>query len=266
MTLLVAALLGVVQGLTEFLPVSSTAHLLIGARLLAFEDPGGVFTVMIQLGSILAVMWLYRTRIVHIVTGLPSDAGARRFAAMILVAFAPAVLAGLFLADYVTTVLYESPRVIATTFVLGGIVMLLVERYRPVPSVLEVDRTPFARALGIGACQVLALVPGVSRSGATIVGGMVLGLDRAAAAEFSFFLAMPTMMAAFVHSLLKLRHHLAPERAAEIAIGFVMAFIAAALVVKPFLAVVRRTGFVPFAWYRIAAGLALFGALAAGWV
>jgi undecaprenyl-diphosphatase len=265
-TLLVAALLGVVQGLTEFLPVSSTAHLLIGARLLAFEDPGGVFTVMIQLGSILAVMWLYRTKIVRIVTGLPSDAAARRFAAMILVAFAPAVLAGLFLADYVTTVLYESPRVIATTFVLGGIVMLLVERYRPAPSVLDADRTPFARALGIGACQVLALVPGVSRSGATIVGGMVLGLDRAAAAEFSFFLAMPTMMAAFVHSLLKLRHHLAPERAAEIAIGFVMAFIAAALVVKPFLAVVRRTGFVPFAWYRIAAGLALFGALAAGWV
>ena len=266
MTLLVAALLGVVQGLTEFLPVSSTAHLLIGARLLAFEDPGGVFTVMIQLGSILAVMWLYRTKIVRIVTGLPSDAAARRFAAMILVAFAPAVLAGLFLADYVTTVLYESPRVIATTFVLGGIVMLLVERYRPTPSVLDVDRTPIARALGIGACQVLALIPGVSRSGATIVGGMVLGLDRAAAAEFSFFLAMPTMMAAFVHSLLKLRHHLAPERAAEIAIGFVMAFIAAALVVKPFLAVVRRTGFVPFAWYRIAAGLALFGALAAGWV
>ena len=266
MTLLVAALLGVVQGLTEFLPVSSTAHLLIGARLLAFEDPGGVFTVMIQLGSILAVMWLYRTKIVRIVTGLPADPAARRFAAMILVAFAPAVLAGLFLADYVTTVLYESPRVIATTFVLGGIVMLLVERYRPAPSVLDADRTPFARALGIGACQVLALVPGVSRSGATIVGGMVLGLDRAAAAEFSFFLAMPTMMAAFVHSLLKLRHHLAPERAAEIAIGFVMAFIAAALVVKPFLAVVRRTGFVPFAWYRIAAGLALFGAIAAGWV
>jgi undecaprenyl-diphosphatase len=263
-TLLVAALLGVIQGLTEFLPVSSTAHLLIGARLLAFEDPGGVFTVMIQLGSILAVMWLYRTKIIRIVLGLPSDPAARRFAAMILVAFAPAVLAGLFLADYVTTVLYESPRVIATTFVLGGIVMLLVERYRPTPDVLDADRTPLARALGIGACQVLALVPGVSRSGATIVGGMVLGLDRAAAAEFSFFLAMPTMMAAFAHSALKVRHHLAPERAAEIAVGFLMAFIASALVVKPFLTVVRRAGFVPFAWYRIALGLALFGAIAAG--
>jgi undecaprenyl-diphosphatase len=263
-TLLVAALLGVIQGLTEFLPVSSTAHLLIGARLLGFEDPGGVFTVMIQLGSILAVMWLYRTKIIRIVLGLPSDPAARRFAAMILVAFAPAVLAGLFLADYVTNVLYESPRVIATTFVLGGVVMLLVERYRPTPDVLDADRTPLARALGIGACQVLALVPGVSRSGATIVGGMVLGLDRAAAAEFSFFLAMPTMMAAFAHSLLKVRHHLAPERAAEIAVGFLMAFIASALVVKPFLAVVRRAGFVPFAWYRIAVGLALFGAIVAG--
>jgi undecaprenyl-diphosphatase len=131
---------------------------------------------------------------------------------------------------------------------------------------MNAEHTPLLRALGIGACQVLALVPGVSRSGATIVGGMLMGLDRAAAAEFSFFLAMPTMMAAFVHSLLKVRHHLAPERAVEIAVGFVMAFIASALVVKPFLAVVRRAGFVPFAWYRIALGLALFGAIAARWV
>jgi undecaprenyl-diphosphatase len=265
-TLLVAALLGVVQGLTEFLPVSSTAHLLIGGRLLAYQDPGGVFTVMIQLGSILAVMWLYRSKIIRIVAGLPSDPDARRFAAMILAAFAPAVLAGAFLADYVTTVLYESPRVIATTFVAGGVVMLLVERYRPAPTVFDADRTPLTRALAIGACQVLALVPGVSRSGATIVGGMVMGLDRAAAAEFSFFLAMPTMTAAFAHSLLKVRDHLAPDRAGEIAVGFVMAFVASALVVRPFLAVVRRVGFVPFAWYRIAAGLALFGALAAGWL
>jgi undecaprenyl-diphosphatase len=265
-TLLVAALLGIVQGLTEFLPVSSTAHLLIGAHLLGYEDPGGVFTVMIQLGSILAVMWLYRSKIVRIVKGLPSDPDARRFAAMILIAFAPAIVAGALLADYITSVLYDSPRVIATTFVLGGIVMLVVERYRPAPVVLDADRTPLARALGIGVCQVLALVPGVSRSGATIVGGMLMGLDRAAAAEFSFFLAMPTMMAAFVHSLLKVRHHLAPERAVEIAVGFVMAFIASALVVKPFLAVVRRAGFVPFAWYRIALGLVLFGAIAARWV
>jgi len=265
-TLLVAALLGVIQGLTEFLPVSSTAHLLIGARLLHFDDPGGVFTVMIQLGSILAVMWLYRSKILHIVMRLPSDPGARHFALMILVAFLPAVFAGLLLADYVTTVLYESPKVFATTFVAGGIVMLLVERYRPAPTVLDADRTPLSRALGIGACQVLAMVPGVSRSGATIVGGMLMGLDRPAAAEFSFFLAMPTMMAAFAHSLLKVRHQLSSERALEIAIGFVMAFIASVLVVKPFLAVVRRSGFASFAWYRIVLGLAVFGAIAAHWL
>jgi undecaprenyl-diphosphatase len=135
-----------------------------------------------------------------------------------------------------------------------------------VPTVLDAGRTPLARALGIGACQVLALVPGVSRSGATIVGGMLMGLDRAAAAEFSFFLAMPTMIAAFAHSLLKVRHHLAPERAIEIAVGFIMAFIASVLVVRPFLAVVRRAGFAPFAWYRIALGLALFAAIAARWL
>jgi undecaprenyl-diphosphatase len=253
-----------VQGLTEFLPVSSTAHLLLGARLLGFDDPAGVFTVMIQLGSILAVMWLYRARLLAIVRGLPADPEARRFALAIAVAFAPAVAAGLFIADFVTEVLYESPRVFATTFVVGGIVMLLVERWRPSPTVTEASRTPLARALGIGLCQVLAMVPGVSRSGATIVGGMLMGLDRTAAAEFSFFLAMPTMTAAFAHSLLKVRHQLAPERAVEIAIGFVMAFVAAAIVVRPFLAVVRRSGFAPFAWYRIALGLALFAAIALG--
>lgn len=266
MILLVAALLGVIQGLTEFLPVSSTAHLLIGARLLGFDDPGGVFTVMIQLGSILAVMWLYRAKILRIISRLGSDPDARHFALMILVAFAPAVIAGVFLADYVTSVLYDSPKVFATTFILGGIVMLLVEKFRPAPTVLDADRTPLTRALGIGACQVLAMVPGVSRSGATIVGGMLMGLDRAAAAEFSFFLAMPTMMAAFAHSLLKVRHQLSVDRASEIAVGFVLAFVASLLVVRPFLGFVRRRGFAPFAWYRIVLGLGLFAAIAAHWL
>jgi undecaprenyl-diphosphatase len=261
---LVAAILGVVQGLTEFLPVSSTAHLLIGARLLHFDDPGGIFTVMIQLGSILAVMWLYRAKIAHVLRGLPSDADARHFVLMIGVAFLPAAVAGLLFSDYVKRVLYTTPAVIAVTFILGGIVMLIVERYRPAPTVLDADRTSLSRALGIGACQVLALVPGVSRSGATIVGAMVFGLDRPAAAEFSFFLAMPTMAAAFAHDLVKARHSLGTERALEIAIGFVMAFLASALVVRPFLGVVRRAGFVPFAWYRIAAGAALIAALAMG--
>lgn len=264
MVWLVAAILGVVQGLTEFLPVSSTAHLLIGARLLHFDDPGGVFTVMIQLGSILAVMWLYRAKILHVLRGLPTDPDARHFALMIVVAFLPAAVAGLLFSDFVKRVLYTTPAVIATTFILGGIVMLLVERYRPAPTVLDADRTSLSRALGIGACQVLALVPGVSRSGATIVGAMVFGLDRPAAAEFSFFLAMPTMTAAFAHDLLKARHSIGAERATEIAIGFVLAFVASVLVVRPFLGIVRRVGFVPFAWYRIGAGAALFAALAMG--
>jgi undecaprenyl-diphosphatase len=263
---LIAALLGVVQGLTEFLPVSSTAHLLIGARLLRFDDPGGVFTVMIQLGSILAVMWLYRVKIFHVLRGLPSDADARHFVLMIVVAFLPAAVAGALFSGFVKRVLYTTPAVIAATFIVGGIVMLIVERNRPEPSVLNADHTSLSRALAIGSCQVLALVPGVSRSGATIVGGMLMGLDRPAAAEFSFFLAMPTMAAAFAHDLIEVRHHLSTARAVEIAIGFVMAFIASALVVRPFLAVVRRTGFVPFAWYRILAGVVLLAVLALDWL
>ena len=262
MNYLIAALLGVIQGLTEFLPVSSTAHLLVAGRLFGYTDPA--FTVMIQLGSVLAIMWLYRVKILDVIRGLPNDRDARRFALMLFVAFVPAVLAGAFAADYVQTVLYESVRVIAVAFIVGGVVMLLVERFRPAPTVFDAERTPIARALGIGMCQVLALIPGVSRSGATIVGGMAMRLDRPAAAEFSFFLAMPTMVAAFAYELLGVREHITPERAAEIAVGFVAAFVAAALVVRPFLAFVRRSGFAPFAWYRIACGVALLVGFPAG--
>jgi undecaprenyl-diphosphatase len=260
-----AAVLGVVQGLTEFLPVSSTAHLLLGEKLLGFQDPMGVFTVMIQLGSILAIVWLYREKILHVLVGLPSDRDARRFAAMIIVAVIPALVAGALLSSFVKSVLYDTPAVYAATFIAGGIVMLIVERFRPAPEVLNAEHTPMARAFGVGLCQTLALVPGVSRSGATIVGGMLMGLDRPASAEFSFFLAIPTMAAAFGHDLLEVRHSLSPERAAEIAIGFVMAFIASLLVVRPFLAFIRRAGFGPFAWYRIVVGVAIAAALAAGW-
>src|SRR4051794_29972743 len=221
---------------------------------------------MIQLGSILAVMWLYRVKILHVVTAFPSDPEARHFLYMIAIAFLPAAVAGALLSGFVKRVLYTTPAVISVTFIAGGIVMLLVERYRPVATIVDADRTPLSRALAIGACQVLALIPGVSRSGATIVGAMLLGLDRPAAAEFSFFLAMPTMAAAFAHDLIEARHHLSTARAVEIAIGFVMAFIASALVVRPFLAVVRRTGFVPFAWYRILAGVVLLAVLALGWL
>jgi undecaprenyl-diphosphatase len=225
----------------------------------------GVFTVMIQLGSILAIVWLYRVKILHVIKGLPSDPDARRFAAMIIVAVVPALVAGALFSGFVKTVLYESPEVFAWSFILGGIVMLIVERFRPRPTILNAEHTPMSRALGVGLCQMLALIPGVSRSGATIVGGMLMGLDRPAAAEFSFFLAIPTMAAAFGHDLLDVRSSLGAERATEIAIGFVMAFIASVVVVRPFLAFIRHAGFGPFAWYRIVLGVAVLAALAAGW-
>jgi undecaprenyl-diphosphatase len=219
---------------------------------------------MIQLGSILAVMWLYREKLVGVLLGLPTSREARRFAAAIVVAFLPALVAGALLAGFVKRVLYHSLVAMAVAFIVGGIVMLIVERFRPAPDVRDASQTPVARAFGVGVCQTLALVPGVSRSGATIVGGMLMRLDRPAAAEFSFFLAMPTMIAAFVHDLWEVRDHLSSGRAAEIAVGFVFAFLAAALVVKPFLRFVTRAGFAPFAWYRIAVGIALLAALGMG--
>ena len=181
-------------------------------------------------------------------------------------AFLPALVAGAPRSGFLKSVLLASPGVIATAFIAGGVVMLVVEGLSPPVRVDAAERTPIGRAFLIGVCQTLALIPGVSRSGATIVGARALGLDRAAAAEFSFFLAMPTMIAAFVHDLWEVRGQLAPERAAEIAVGFVTAFVAAALVVKPFLRFVTRSGFGPFAWYRIVAGAAIFAAMGAGWL
>ena len=245
--------------------MSSTAHLLLGEKLLGFQDPMGVFTVMIQLGSILAIVWLYRVKILHVIAGLPSDPDARRFALMIVIATIPALVAGALFSSYVKSVLYESPLVFAVSFIAGGIVMLGAERFRPAPRILNAEHTPIGRAFGVGLCQMLALVPGVSRSGATIVGGMLMGLDRPAAAEFSFFLAIPTMSAAFGHDLLEIRHSFDSALGAEIAIGFVMAFFASLVVIRPFLEFIRKSGFAPFAWYRIVLGLAIIAALAAGW-
>ena len=265
-TLLKAAMLGVLQGVTEFLPVSSTAHLLIGSRLIGYSDPGGVFTTMIQLGSIFAVVWLYREKVLSVVMGLPSSAEARRFAFKILLATVPLLVAGALFGTFVKGVLYGSFIVMALALIAGGIVILIVERFRPAPEVMDVDGLPAGRALAIGAFQALALVPGVSRSGGTIIAAMAMRVDRAAAAEFTFFLAMPSMAAAFAKDLLDARHELASARGLEVAVGFVMAFISSALVITPFLHYVRRSGFAPFAWYRIAIGITLLAAVARGWV
>ena len=265
-TLLKAAMLGVLQGVTEFLPVSSTAHLLIGSRLIGYSDPGGVFTTMIQLGSIFAVVWLYREKVLSVVMGLPSSAEARRFAFKILLATVPLLVAGALFGTFVKGVLYGSFIIMALALIAGGIVILIVERFRPAPEVMDVDGLPAGRALAIGAFQALALVPGVSRSGGTIIAAMAMRVDRAAAAEFTFFLAMPSMAAAFAKDLLDARHELASARGLEVAVGFVMAFISSALVITPFLHYVRRSGFAPFAWYRIAIGITLLAAVARGWV
>ncbi len=256
-------MLGVLQGLTEFLPVSSTAHLLIANRLLGFDDPGGVFTIMIQLGSILAIMWLYREKIVHVAVHVSSDRDARHFALSVILATIPLLVAGALFSKFVKRVLYASFGVIGAAFLVGGLIMLIVERRRPRADVVDAERIPTGRALAVGLGQTLALIPGVSRSGGTIVAAMLLGIDRPAAAEFSFFLAMPTMAAAFANEFLEARHKLSSARAEEIAVGFAMAFLASLLVVKPFLNYVRRSGFAPFAWYRIVLGIALL-VLAAG--
>ena len=266
MDLIAAAILGAVQGLTEFLPVSSTAHLLLGEKLLGFDDPGGAFVVIIQFGSILALMWVYREKLLGVLRGITSDPEAQRFALILVVAFIPAAIAGLLLEDFVKGVLQESPQVIAWAFIGGGVVMLIAERRRPAPVVFQADQTPLGRALAVGACQALALIPGVSRSGATIIGGLLLRLDRPAAAELSFFLAMPTLGAACLKDAWSIRHNLPIDRAAEIGVGLVLAFVAALLVVRPFLRYVTRSGFAPFAWYRIAAGTAILIAVAAGWL
>ncbi len=259
-SLVKAAILGVVQGVTEFLPISSTAHLLIGARAIHFDDPGGVFTVMIQLGSIFAVMWLYRDKLLRVATTL-NDPDSRHFVVMVAVATVPALVAGALLSKFIKSVLYGSFVVIAWAFILGGIVILIVEATRPRPDIGDAERVPTGRAFLVGVGQTLALIPGVSRSGGTIIAAMLLRVDRAAAAEFSFFLAMPTMAAAFAHDFFEARHNLGGARGEEIAVGFVMAFISSALVVRPFLKYVRTHGFAPFAWYRILLGVALLAAI-----
>jgi undecaprenyl-diphosphatase len=260
-----ATFLGIVQGVTEFLPVSSTAHLLVLARVLGFDDPDSVFTEMIQFGSILAIVWLYRVKLLEVLAGLRARWEARRFALLLVVAFLPAGIVGGLTSGFIERVLHTSGVVIAAAFVAGGLGMLAVERFGPQGTVRRVDDVTLAQALGVGLCQMLALVPGVSRSGATIIGGMLVGFDRATAAEFSFFVAMPTMAAAFVHSALELRSQITADRLGDIAIGFGAAFIASLVVVRPFLDFVRRRGFAPFAWYRIAVGFAMFAAMAAGW-
>lgn len=265
--ILLAFFLGVVEGLTEFLPVSSTAHLTLLAALTSFNDETGAFKVMIQLGAILAILVVYFQKIISTVLALPSKPEARRFAVSIVVAFLPAAVAGVALGDIVERVFLEGQlsepalAIIATVLIVGGFAMLAAEIFRPAPVEHAADALPIWKSLAIGCCQTLALIPGVSRSGATIVGAMLLGVERRAAAEFSFFLAMPTMLGAFTYSFFKNREDLDFSQLGTIGVGFIAAFVSALLVVRAFLAIVSRYGFAPFAWYRIGLGIVIFAVI-----
>jgi len=253
-----AIILGLVEGLTEFIPVSSTGHLLLTNRLLGLEDSfWDTFAVMIQLGAILAVVVLYFQRLWKVLIGLPTRPEDRRFALSVLIAFVPAVVLGLALHDFIKAVLFD-PLIVCWSLIIGGVVLLVIDRWRPEPRFDDAMKTPLLTALGVGLLQCLAMIPGVSRSGATIVGGVLMRMEKRAAAEFSFFLAIPTMVGAFALDFLESRDQIfaRPDGVMIIAIGFIVSFIAGALVIKWMLGFIGKYGLAPFGWWRIVIGLA----------
>jgi undecaprenyl-diphosphatase len=256
-----AILLGIVEGLTEFLPVSSTGHLILLIDLLKFEAPKGkVFEITIQLGAILAICWLYRRKITTVILGLPTQAAAQKFTLNLLLAFLPAMVIGVLAHSIIKQHLF-SPFVVSVMLILGGIAILGIEKMRPTPEVLSVEKMDWKMAVKIGFFQCLAMIPGTSRSGATIMGALWLGLERKAAAEFSFFLAIPTMFAATAYDLYKNWAVLSVENVTVIALGFLAAFITALIVVKATVAFIGKHGFAPFAYYRIVLGLGMLAML-----
>jgi len=255
-TTLVGALLGLIEGLTEFIPVSSTAHLLLAGHFLGFQSPGNSFEVLIQLGAILAILTVYFARLWKLAMDLPSSPQARRFVAAIVLAFLPAAVIGSMAHGFIKTVLFESPALICWVLIGGGIILLLIDRMKLTPKYTNVMDYPPSLAFKIGLFQCLAMVPGTSRSGATIAGALLMGTDKRSAAEFSFFLAMPTMAGAFALDLYKNYDKLAQDDIVTIVVGFVMAFIAGVIVVRSLLDFVSKHGFAPFAWWRIGVGRA----------
>lgn len=251
-----ALILGLIEGLTEFLPVSSTGHILLAGHFMGFESTGKTFEVVIQLGAILALLLVYTQRLLGVAAAAPRDPKARRFIVSILIAFLPAAVIGALAHDYIKEVLFESPGLICVMLIGGGLILLVVDRVKLPVRHADAMAYPLPMAFGVGLCQCLAMVPGVSRSGATIVGALLMGADKRSAAEFSFFLAMPTMAGAVVYDLFKNRHILDFSDKALIAVGFITAFVTALLVVRVLLEFVSRRGFSVFGWWRIAIGLA----------
>lgn len=255
--LLNAAVLGIVEGVTEFIPVSSTGHLILSQALLDFTGrKANAFIVFIQLGAILAVVWLYRRKFIDAALNFRREPAARSLVANLVAATLPAVAIGLPTEKWIEAHLFR-PVPVALAFALGGLAILLIERRYRAPSVISVDDLPLKKAVGVGLIQVLAILfPGISRSGATIMGGLALGLSRTAATEFSFFLAIPAMLGASLIKVIKVRDLMSAADIPVFTAGFVVAFLSALLVIRGLLSYVSRRSFVPFAWYRI-----LFGAI-----
>jgi len=254
-------LLGLLEGLTEFLPVSSTGHLLLAGYFLGFNSPGKTFEVLIQLGSILAILTVYSAKLLHLLKNFATDARTRHFVLGILIAFLPAAVIGAGAHKYIKEYLFESPTLVCITLVVGGIVLLAVDKMRLKSRYHDAMDFPLPLAFVVGVAQCLAMIPGVSRSGASIVGALLLGADKRSATEFSFFLAMPTMAGAFAYDLYKNYAGLTFSDVESIALGFVVAFCAAVVVVRYLLDFVSNHGFAPFAWWRILVGGMGLGAI-----
>ena len=252
---LIALLLGFVEGLTEFIPVSSTGHLLLIGHFLGFESEGKTFEVLIQLGAVLALLSLYFSKLWNVASTLHTDPASRQFTMSVLIAFLPAVVIGVMAHDFIKTVLFESPRLICFTLIIGGILLWLVDRFAPTPTHDDAMKLDVKTSLGIGLFQCMAMIPGMSRSGSTLIGAMLLKVNKRAAAEFSFFLAMPTMAGAFAYDLYKTWDQLDFNDMGLVVVGFVAAFITALLVVRALLDFVSRRGYAIFAIWRILVGV-----------
>lgn len=255
LTFFQAIVLGFVEGLTEFLPVSSTGHLILLIDLLGFQGPPGkMFEIVIQLGAILAVVWVYRVKIFDVVRGVFHEPAAQKFTINLILAFLPAMVIGVLAYSFIKGVLF-SPWVVSVALIVGGFAILIIERAQKVARYHAPEDIPWRRALAVGFFQCVAMIPGVSRSGATIMGALLVGVERRTAAEFSFLLAIPTMLAATVYDLYKNRDVLTSDNLAIIAVGFISAFLIAFAVVRTVLTFISKHGYAPFAIYRIVIGV-----------
>jgi undecaprenyl-diphosphatase len=264
--LLSALILGIVEGLTEFLPVSSTGHLILIGQLLGFnDDKGKVFEIVIQFAAILAVVWEYRTRLFHVLLNIRKEKTSRQLAVNLIVAFLPSAILGFLFLKQIKAYLFN-PIVVASAFIIGGLLIIWAERREHTIKAETIDDMTWQDALKVGFAQALAMIPGTSRSGATIIGGLFFGLSRLAAAEFSFFLAIPTMFAATLYDVYKHRDLFSMADISLFAIGSAVSFISAFLAVRGLIRFISRHDFTVFAWYRIAFGILVFISAFTGWI